>query len=115
MQRPQRTNALGPSWRRLQAGFSDEDKEQMKKHWKKVVKEDYTARGLQTHLLKVGTRVEVVAVHIERSQQLMNIVYNEWRQKKQEALRRELELLNTTGDAEQQLDIVNIEQQQVAE
>lgn len=65
--------------------------------------------------MKVGTRVEVVAVHIERSQQLMNIVYNEWRQKKEEALRRELELLNTTGDAEQQLDIVNIEQQQAAE
>ncbi|KAL3144432.1 hypothetical protein ABBQ32_004177 [Trebouxia sp. C0010 RCD-2024] len=76
------------------ARFSDVDKEQMKKHWK---------------------RVEVVAVHIERSQQLMNIVYNEWRQKKEEALRRELELLNTTGDAEQQLDIVNIEQQQAAE
>ena len=45
----------------------------------------------------------------------MHIVYNEWRQKKEEALRRELELLNTTGDAEQQLDIVNIEQQQAAE
>lgn len=82
----------------------------MKKHWKKVVKADYTARGLQTHLLKVRTRVKVVAVHIERSQQLMNIVYNEWRQKKEEALRRELELLNTTGDAQ-----VNIEQQQAAE
>ena len=87
-----------------QDGLTKPDRDEMKEHWKKLVKADYETKNAKHHpLLKVGSAGEELAVHIDDQARIMDVVVQKWEPRQCAALAGRVGLINVVRPAEKQL------------
>ena len=87
------------------------DREEMREHWKKLVKADYESKGEEHHhLLKIGTAGDELAVHIDDKDRIMDVVGQKWESRQCAALAGRVSLINVIRPAEKQLEFSDLSQ-----